>query len=72
LGGGCQVPIGAHARIENGRLHLVGVVASPDGSEVIRAETEGPVADAEALGRSLGGELLDLGARRILEAVYSA
>jgi len=71
LGGGCQVPIGAHARIENGRVHLVGVVASPDGSEVIRAETEGPVSDAEDLGTRLGGELLARGARRILEAVYT-
>ena len=47
------------------------VVASPDGSELIRAETEGPVSDAEGLGQALGGELLDRGARRILEAVYS-
>src|SRR5947209_5176992 len=72
LGGGCQVPIGAHARIENGRLYLLGVVASPDGSEVIRAESEGPVSEAAQLGQSLGAELLDRGARRILEAVYSA
>ena len=72
LGGGCQVPIGAFARIENGRVFLVGVVASPDGSEVIRADIEGPASDAEGLGRALGGDLLDRGARRILEAVYTA
>jgi hydroxymethylbilane synthase len=72
LGGGCQVPIGAHARIENGKLHLLGVVASPDGSELIRAEADGPAADAEALGRALGAALLERGAKRILEAVYSA
>jgi hydroxymethylbilane synthase len=72
LGGGCQVPIGAHARIENGRLFLLGLVSSPDGSETIRAEADGPVSEAEALGRALGGELLHRGARRILEAVYSA
>ena len=71
LGGGCQVPIGAHARIENGRLYLLGVVASPDGSEVIRAETEGPVSEAAKLGQALGRELLHQGARRILEAVYT-
>jgi hydroxymethylbilane synthase len=72
LGGGCQVPIGAYARIENGRLFLLGVVASPDGSEVIRNETEGAVKDAADLGRALGRELLDKGGRRILEAVYTA
>jgi hydroxymethylbilane synthase len=71
LGGGCQVPIGAHARIENGRLHLLGLVAAPDGSELIRAEIDGPVSEAEALGRTLGGELLERGARRILEEVYA-
>src|SRR4051794_37177468 len=54
LGGGCQVPIGAHARIEDGKLYLLGVVAAPDGSELIRAEADGPAADAEALGRALG------------------
>ena len=72
LGGGCQVPIGAHARIAGGRLFLLGVVASPDGSEIIRAEAEGPAADAEALGRALGAALLERGAKRILEAVYTA
>jgi hydroxymethylbilane synthase len=72
LGGGCQVPIGAHATIENGRLSLLGVVAAPDGSEVIRAEADGPAEDAEALGRALGAALLERGAKRILEAVYSA
>lgn len=72
LGGGCQVPIGAHARIEGERLYVLGVVASPDGSEIIRAEADGPVEDAEALGRALGAALLERGAKRILEAVYSA
>jgi hydroxymethylbilane synthase len=71
LGGGCQVPIGAHARIEGGRLFLLGVVAAPDGSEIIRAEAEGPAADAEALGRALGAALLERGAKQILEAVYT-
>src|SRR5207248_254447 len=51
LGGGCQVPIGAHARIENGRLYLQGLVAAPDGSEVIRAEAEGAPDEGEAIGR---------------------
>jgi hydroxymethylbilane synthase len=71
LGGGCQVPIGAHATVAGGRLRLQAIVASPDGSEVVRAEVEGAVAEAEALGRRLGAELLERGARRILEAVYT-
>jgi hydroxymethylbilane synthase len=71
LGGGCQVPIGAHATVAEGRLRLVAIVASPDGSELVRAESQGPVADAAALGRDLAAELLGRGARRILDAVYA-
>jgi hydroxymethylbilane synthase len=70
LGGGCQVPIGARATVDGDRLRLLGIVASPDGTELIRAQSEGPVARAEAIGRALGEELLNRGARRILEAVY--
>ncbi|PWU03151.1 MAG: hydroxymethylbilane synthase [Terriglobia bacterium] len=71
LGGGCQVPIGAHASVSDGRLHLVAVVASPDGAELVRAGSEGPVSAAASLGRDLGAELLARGARKILDAVYA-
>jgi len=72
LGGGCQVPIGAHAEICEGRLRLFAVVASPDGTEIIRANSAGAPDAAEALGRALGAELLERGARAILEAVYTS
>jgi len=72
LGGGCQVPIGAYATVEDGELRVVAIVASPDGAEVVRADAAGPVHEAESIGRGLGAELLERGARRILEAVYSA
>lgn len=71
LGGGCQVPIGAYATIKNAKLHMVAVVASPDGSDLVRGETNGPIADAARLGSALGADLLDRGARKILDAVYS-
>jgi hydroxymethylbilane synthase len=69
LGGGCQVPIGAHATITAGRIHLTAIVASPDGSELIRAAAEGGAAEAEPLGLATGEDLLSRGARRILDAV---
>ena len=72
LGGGCQVPIGAHARIDGVTLHLLAVAASPDGSKVIRRAVSGLAINAEAIGRQLSLELLDAGAREILEAVYGA
>ena len=71
LGGGCQVPIGAHATVDGGRLRLEAMVASPDGAELVRGRSEGAVAEAELIGRKLGAELLDRGARQILETVYS-
>jgi len=71
LGGGCQVPIGAYATVAGGRLRLLAMVISPDGAELVRAEAEGAVGEAAELGRKLGAELLDRGARRILEAVYT-
>jgi hydroxymethylbilane synthase len=71
LGGGCQVPIGAYATVSEGRVHILAIVAAPDGTQVIRAEAEGPAAEASLIGASLAAELLTRGARQILEAVYS-
>jgi len=66
LGGGCQVPIAAHARVEAGALRLIALVASLDGAEVIRDSTEGAAADAERLGESLAARLVERGAAALL------
>jgi hydroxymethylbilane synthase len=71
LGGGCQVPIGAHAVVEGDRVRVQAIVASPDGTEVIRGDAEGSIGDAAAIGRGLAEDLLKRGARRILDAVYA-
>jgi hydroxymethylbilane synthase len=68
LGGGCQVPIGAFAEMRNGRLHLRGVVANPDGSQVLRESGEG--VDPQQLGEKLGDSLLQRGGDAILQEVY--
>jgi hydroxymethylbilane synthase len=70
LGGGCQVPIGAYARVSDGRIHLTAVVISPDGSTSVREHIEGASRDAEPLGRELGARLLAAGGHSILQAVY--
>ena len=72
LGGGCQVPIGAHATVSGHRLRLRAVVVSPDGMDLVRTDVEGAVAEAASLGQKAGADLLERGARAILEAVYSA
>ena len=74
LDGGCQVPIGGHATLDGDTLSLVGMVAEPDGSVVLRRLARGTVtddADADALGRALAEELLEAGGRRILEKLYA-
>ena len=68
LGGGCQVPIGAFAEMRDGVLWLTGVVARPDGSEVLREQQAG--GDPVALGEKVGETLLRRGAAQILEYVY--
>src|SRR5437764_1166187 len=50
LGGGCQVPIAAHATVNEGRLHLAGLVASMRGDEIIRATIEDDTAQAARAG----------------------
>lgn len=72
LGGGCQVPIGAHATIDGTRMALQAVVAAPDGGQVIAHHLSGAAGEAGALGAAMAEHLLANGARRILEAVYGS
>ena len=72
LGGGCQVPIGAYATVQNGIVHLRAVVVSPDGKQVIRNQARGLAGEAAAIGKTLGDQLLAEGGKQILESVYGA
>ena len=67
LDGGCQVPIGAYARVEKGLITLKGLVASLDGETIYKLENVGPVDDAINIGQELGAQLLKMGANKILE-----
>ncbi len=66
LGGGCLVPIAAHALIEREAMTLTGLVASPDGSESVRGTQTGSALNAELIGRQLAEQLIGRGAARIL------
>lgn len=71
LQGGCQAPIGIHARFENGTLGVDGVIAAVDGSAVVRESMRGPapsIAQAQALGIALAERMLQSGAAPILAA----
>ena len=67
LDGGCQVPIGAYAKIKDNLITLKGLVASLDGKIIHKSEIVGPIDDAINIGQDLGGELLKMGANEILE-----
>ncbi len=66
LGGGCQTPIAANARIDGGRLEILGLVSSPDGSRAVRARAAGAPEEAEIIGAQLAADLLKQGAATIL------
>jgi hydroxymethylbilane synthase len=70
LEGGCQVPIAAHAVLEDERLTLDGLVASVDGRRVIRHQIQGPQAEAQYLGTRLAERLLADGGDVILKEIY--
>lgn len=72
LEGGCQVPIAAHAVFDRGHLHLEGLIASPDGSRVIRYEAEGDAGRARTLGQQVAEWLLAHGGQEILAALRGA
>ncbi|OCH01477.1 hydroxymethylbilane synthase [Aliivibrio fischeri] len=71
LEGGCQVPIGSYSLIDGDQIWLRALVGEPDGSVMIRGEVSGPVSDAEALGTKLADQLLNDGAKEILERLYA-
>lgn len=66
LGGGCAIPVGALGRVTGEHLSLEGVVASPDGRQLVRVAGSAAVSDAERLGRQLAAEALARGAAQLL------
>lgn len=71
LNGGCQVPIAGFAEIRGERLFMRGLVGSPDGKVLYRAEAESGLDQAEQLGQGIADDLLRQGADKILRELYS-
>ena len=72
LEGGCQVPIAAYATLDGGALTLRGLVASLDGTKVLRARVRGGAERAEGLGAEAAAVVLEQGACEILSEIYAA
>lgn len=70
LAGGCQVPIGGFALLEDGHIWMRGLVGRPDGSKMLYSEVRGKADQAEQLGIQLAEDLLAQGADAILADVY--
>jgi hydroxymethylbilane synthase len=66
LGGGCNVPLGAHAVQDGGGLRLRAFVADTEGRRLLRAEAEGD--DPEAVARDVAGQLLGRGAAELMRS----
>src|SRR5271155_470882 len=67
--GGCQVPLGAWARIERGELVMEACVCSVDGAQYVKERISGIAEEAAQLGEQLAQQLLQAGAREILQTV---
>ena len=69
LHGGCQVPLGAWARIERGELVMDACVCSVDGAQTVRQTASAPPDQAAQLGEHMARLLIEAGAQSILEEV---
>jgi len=69
LQGSCQVPLAVFAENEGQEFRVSGMVGMPDGSRVLRAESRGDPAQADALAAQVAGKLLEQGADRIIAAL---
>lgn len=69
LGGGCQLPAGAYARLSDGAIQIDAVIAAPDGKFRVARSITASACEGETAGRELARQLLEHGGRGILEAI---
>ncbi len=67
--GGCQVPIGVHADVENDEIKIEAIIASLDGQTILRQTTSGKATEAVVLAKALGNDMLVNGGQEILAAI---
>lgn len=71
LEGGCQVPIGVNTVLEGDTLTVTGLVASLDGTRLVKDVVTGPAASADELGIALANRLKQQGAQTILDEIFA-
>jgi hydroxymethylbilane synthase len=70
LGGGCHVPVAAHAILSGDEINFRALVASVDGQTVLQCEYTAPLDQAQQLGERAASALIEQGADGILKDVY--
>jgi hydroxymethylbilane synthase len=68
LDASCHTPLGAHARLDRGGMHVCAWVGLPDGSRWVSDELDGEPTDAEDLGREVAERIEQVGGVEILRA----
>ena len=69
LGGSCQVPLAAYAKLEGAMLNVHALVANPDGTKIYRSSLSGPAEQAEQIGLHIAKDLIAQGAHQIIAAL---
>ncbi len=69
FGGNCQIPLAAHAILENNELKIDGLFGRPDGSVLLRDHQRGKPEQALELGHALAANLFAQGAGEILKEI---
>ncbi|RMA97009.1 hydroxymethylbilane synthase [Hydrogenothermus marinus] len=71
LEGGCQVPLAGYSEIKDGKLYLTGFISDLEAKRVFKDKISGNLEEAEDLGINLAKNLLEKGAKEVLEELYS-
>lgn len=69
LEGGCQVPIGAWAKVENNRIHLNALISDINGIRILKASESAGLNEAHLLGINVARKLIEQGAKDILNEI---
>ncbi len=72
MGGGCRVPIAAHALVDGEAIRMAGMAASEDGSRMVKTRLEAAIDGPQEAGRALAQKLLSMGAGEIMNAEAGA
>ena len=69
LEGSCQVPLAVYAAQDRDGLSVSGLVGTPDGATVLRADRQGPASDVDRLAGEVADDLIGQGAGAIINSL---